>query len=106
MAFETLETELDAACYAALGQVVTYTAQDAAAQSIYAIVDAGSALVLLGTEAVDNAAVARVQVADVATPRRGDLVTMADGTVYRVDGVERLQDSNTEWRLSLEERDR
>lgn len=93
-----------AALYTGLGQSVTYTAQNAAAATIYAIVDDGVEFIGGEVTAAERITTARVKVADVATPRRGDKLTMAAGTVYLVDDVSR--ENNTEWRLLLTERDR
>lgn len=104
MAWESLESSMATALYAALGQVVTYTALDSAAQTIYAIVDDASQLFGFENETAERTPQARVKTADVTTPRRGDLITMASGLVYEVDSVDK--ENNVEWLLRLTERDR
>lgn len=104
MTFETMESAMTVAVYAALGQSVTYTGQAADAVTIYAIVDNGAELFGLETNATEDVARARLKASDIAKPRRGDLLTMADGTVYMVDTVNR--ENNVEWSVTLTERDR
>ena len=92
------------ALYTGLGQSVTYTAQNATAATIYAIVDDGVEFIGFDPQAAERVVSARVKASDIATPRRGDRLAMTAGTVYLVDDVAR--ENNTEWRLLLTERDR
>ena len=100
----SLSTDFDrhmtAAIYAAMGEDVSYTAGSATAQ-IKCIVRRGDAEFPVGYEspgAAGNDSV-RVLVADVAMPSRGDTITDADGDVYTVDSVQRLNLS--EWVIEV-----
>lgn len=103
MTWETIETSMATALYTAMGQSVTYTAQDASAQTIYAIVDDGSETFGIESQTAERITRARIKKADITTPRRGDTITMASGTVYVVDGV--TPENNVEWSVTLTERD-
>ena len=103
MTWEAVETSMTTALYSAMGQSVTYTAQDAIATTIYAIVDDGSELFGIESQTAERLTTARVKKSDIATPRRGDTITMTAGTVYVVDGI--TPANNVEWSLALTERD-
>ena len=100
MAFEAMESALVVAAYQALGQAVTYTATGGAS-SIYAIVDNGSELFGFQSETAEAVARARIKASDISLPVRGDTITMADATVYKVDSVD--QENNVEWLLTMTE---
>jgi hypothetical protein len=104
MAFETMESAMTVALYAALGNAVTYTAQDAEAASIYAIVSDTSIDIGQDSQMSEDLTFARIKISDVATPRRGDRIETAAGKVLVVDAVRR--ENNVEWSLTLTERDR
>jgi len=99
-----MESAMCSALYTGLGQSVTYTAQNATAATIYAIVDDGVEYVGADVQAAERITSARVKASDITMPRRGDRLTLAAGTAYLVDDVAR--ENNTEWRLLLTERDR
>ena len=104
MTIESMESAMTVALYAALGNVVTYTAQDADAVSIYAIVTHTSIEYGQETPMSEDVTLARVKASDIATPRRGDLLETAAGQVLVVDGVQR--ENSVEWALTLTERDK
>jgi len=104
MTWEAHESAMTVAVYAALGQSVTYVAQDADSSTIYAIVDTNSELIGIAADHAEEVTRVRVKVSDVPTPRRGDRIEMANGDVYVIDGVNK--ENNVEWSLTLTERDR
>lgn len=103
MTWEATENAMTAALYNALGQLVTYVPRSGASSSIRAIVDDGNELIGPDVEVSERITTARLQVASIATPRRGDRIEMASGQVYMVDGVE--TSNNVEHLLILTDRD-
>jgi hypothetical protein len=98
---QTQRNTLAATCYAALGQTVDYHGSVAGDVSIVALVyDSDSDFPgAFEVQAADADAYARIQIADLASPREGDTLTTVGGTVYTVDSYRRLND--TEWRLEV-----
>jgi len=103
MTWETTETAMCAALYTALGQSVTYDPTAGDAVTIYSIVDDDTDIIGGEGQVGERITTARVKVADVASPLRGDQITVS-GTDYLVDGVTKL--NNVEWQLLLTEVDR
>ena len=81
------------------GETVTYSASDAVSKTINALVDRGSGRFPGEFEVTisDSAIEVRILKEDVATPRRGDQITDAEGQVYIVDAVDALD--AVEWVL-------
>ena len=98
MAFEvTQDNAMTAAIYGALGETVSYTGITGTFQAI--ITRGDGDFTGFDTTAADGDVSARVRVADVAQPTRGDTLTDADATAYVVDSYRRLNAS--EWALEL-----
>jgi hypothetical protein len=86
--------------YRSVGEQVTYESLAGQAKTVYAIITATSTTAAgIDVRAPEADIVGRVQSADVTTPRRGDTITDADGTVYEVDGV--IEETRVEWILQL-----
>ena len=103
MTWEATETALSAALYIALGQSISYDPTVGDEITIYSIVDDDTEFIGGEGQVGERITTARVKVADVAAPKRGDEIT-ASGTDYLVDGVSRL--NNAEWQLQITEVDR
>ena len=96
----SFETAMVEKIYSALGQTVTYD-DGVSPVSIYMIVDNSDEQFPSGFNVgvADANVIARVRLADITQPKRGDTITNANAVTYTVDSVTRLNE--TEWTIEI-----
>lgn len=95
------DTQMTAALYSALGEAVTYTGSVDGAVSIDAIIDRPDEQFPAEFEVTvsDSNVTARIKVADVPAPRRGDTLVDVNNGQYTVDTYQKINAS--EWAMEL-----
>lgn len=98
MSFDAIATRATQAAYAKLGERVTYEPRDGAPRPITVVRNIRpSAVDGFQTGARQTETVIRVMTADVAEPKRGDTLTVADGACFEVRDADAI--SRWEWEL-------